>query len=386
MKGVSILGSTGSVGRQTLDVIRKNPGRFRVVGLAAGSNWEMLLSQIREFSPAVVSLQDEDAARRLQDALGGSGTEVIPGPGGASAVATLPECSRVVAAMVGVSGLPAVLAAIEAGKTIALANKETLVAAGELVVGALRGDRSRLIPVDSEHSAIFQCLLTGRKASAVILTASGGPFLGMTHEQLQQVTPAEALAHPTWRMGAKVSIDSATLMNKGLEVIEAHHLFGFEANDIRVVIHPQSIVHSMVEMADGTLIAQMGPADMRLAIQFALSYPEEAYGHSGRLDLFSTNLEFSHPDVQSFPCLDLAYRALAAGGTMPAVLNAANEIAVEMFLGGTIRFTDIPRVVMEAMEHHEPEPVRSLEQILQIDAMTRERSRRFAQGLRRGQC
>jgi len=385
VKGISILGSTGSIGRQTLDVVRKNPEQFRVVGLAAGSNWEMLLAQIREFSPAVVSLRDEDAALRLHHALGSSGTEVISGPDGACAVATLPECSRVVAAMVGVSGLPAVLAAIEAGKTIALANKETLVAAGELVMGALRGDRSRLVPVDSEHSAIFQCLLTGRKASAVILTASGGPFLGMTHEELQKVTPAQALAHPTWSMGAKVSIDSATLMNKGLEVIEAHHLFGFDENHIRVVIHPQSIVHSMVEMADGSLIAQMGPADMRLAIQFALSYPEEAYGYRARLDLFSTDLQFLSPDVQNFPCLNLAYQALAAGGTMPAVLNAANEIAVEMFLGGTIKFTEIPRVVMEAMEHHEPEPVQSLEQILQIDVMTRERARRFAQGLRRGQ-
>ncbi|MEW6725749.1 1-deoxy-D-xylulose-5-phosphate reductoisomerase [Desulforudis sp. 1088] len=374
-KNISILGSTGSIGRQTLDVAARYREELEVVGLAAGRNWPLLLEQAREFRPRVVAVKDAGDAERIKGELP-PGTEVFWGSDGLNAVAAVSEADFVVAALTGTVGLVPVMRAIEAGKHIALANKETLVAAGELVTEAVKRKGVRLLPVDSEHSAVWQCI-EGREdqVTAVILTASGGPFRGTGLDRLSGVTPAEALRHPTWQMGAKITIDSATLMNKGLEVIEARWLFGVGYDNIEVVIHPQSIVHGMVELRDGTVIACLSQTDMRLPIQYALTYPERKPSVVNRLNFSELGqLTFEAPDTRRFPCLGLAYDAGRTGGTMPCVMNAANEVAVEAFLGGNLGFLRIPEVVTRVMEAHAAVSAPSLEEILEADRWARARA------------
>ncbi len=374
-KNISILGSTGSIGRQTLDVAARYREELEVVGLAAGRNWPLLLEQAREFRPRVVAVKDAGDAERIKGELP-PGTEVFWGSDGLNAVAAVSEADFVVAALTGTVGLVPVMRAIEAGKHIALANKETLVAAGELVTEAVKRKGVRLLPVDSEHSAVWQCI-EGREdqVTAVILTASGGPFRGTGLDRLSGVTPAEALRHPTWQMGAKITIDSATLMNKGLEVIEARWLFGVGYDNIEVVIHPQSIVHGMVELRDGTVIACLSQTDMRLPIQYALTYPERKPSVVNRLNFSELGqLTFEAPDTRRFPCLGLAYDAGRTGGTMPCVMNAANEVAVDAFLGGNLGFLRIPEVVTRVMEAHAAVSAPSLEEILEADRWARARA------------
>ena len=347
MRRVAILGSTGSIGESALDVVRASGGSLGVVALAAGSNWRRLAAQAREFSPRLVATSDTDAARELGRELSGSGISVAAGPEGLSQAATLPAADVVLSAIVGAAGILPTLAAARAGKTVALANKESLVAAGSLITAAVRQSGGILVPVDSEHSALSQ-LLAGRDGSEVsrlVLTASGGPFFSRAGS-LDEVTPEDALRHPSWSMGAKVTIDSATLMNKGLEVIEAHWLFGVPLERIAVVIHPQSIVHGGVELRDGALLAHLSPPDMRIPIAAALHHPRRVALPWQRLDLAALGrLEFFPPDRTRFPSLDLAFAAFARGGTAPAVLNAANEVAVQAFLERRLRFTAIPEVV-----------------------------------------
>ena len=351
-RGLSILGATGSIGTQTLDIVRLFPDRLRVCALTAHRNAHLLAQQALEFRPDCVVIGDVAEASSLREALAGTGIRVLDGPSGLCEAAALPEVDVVVAAVVGVAGLEPVLAAIRSGKTIALANKEALVVAGALVDALLAQHGNTLIPVDSEHSAIFQCLI-GEPARAVellVLTASGGPFRTRPVETFDQITRDEALRHPNWSMGAKITIDSATMMNKGLEVIEAHWLFGLEAGQIDVLVHPQSIIHSMVTFTDGSTKAQLGMPDMKVPIQYALSYPDRWPAPHPRLDWGQLKgLDFEPPDLDKFPCLRLAYDALAVGGTAPAVLNAANEQAVALFLKERIRFVDIPRVVETAL-------------------------------------
>ncbi len=378
-KGVAVLGSTGSIGKSTLDCIRRSGGRFRAVALAAGKNWKLLVEQAREFRPLLVSVADERLAESVREGLDLDCT-VVWGKEGCIEAATHPEAEVVVSALVGAIGLVPTLSAIDAGKTIALANKETLVAAGELVMARARECGAAIVPVDSEHSAIFQCLqgISPQAVERIILTASGGPFLHRSTEELEGITVEEAVNHPNWSMGAKISIDSATLMNKGLEVIEAHWLFSMPYDRISVVIHPQSIVHSMVECCDGSIIAQMGVADMRGPIALALSWPERVDLDLPRLDLTTTPpLTFEAPDMQRFPCLRLAYEAGRAGGTMPCVLNAANEVAVEAFMAGEIPFQRIPEVVEAVVAQFQPEPITSLDTVLQADALARLRAHAY---------
>jgi 1-deoxy-D-xylulose-5-phosphate reductoisomerase len=378
MKGLSILGSTGSVGTNVLRVVEAFPDRFRVVGLAAGSNVELLARQILSHRPRVVSVVDASAAEALARLVDVSGLRLGVGEAGMVEVATHPEAGQVVASAVGALGLVPTYRALEAGKDVALANKETLVMAGELMVAQARSKGGRLLPVDSEHSAIHQCL-EGQKVEAVrrlVLTASGGPFRERPAGTFASITPAEALAHPTWSMGRKISIDSATLMNKGLEVIEAHWLFGLPPERIDVLIHPQSIVHSMVELVDGSLLAQLGVTDMRLPIQYALSYPERWASPFPKLDFGrAMRLEFHPPDKERFPCLGLAYRALAAGGVVPTVLNAANEEAVAAFLAGHVPFTAIPDSIAEVVGAWTARAVSSIEDVMEADAAARRRAR-----------
>jgi 1-deoxy-D-xylulose-5-phosphate reductoisomerase len=375
---VAILGSTGSIGRSTLAVVDAHPTRLKVVSLAAGENASLLAEQVRRYCPEVVAMAVGDGVDRLTAACGPNLPAVGTGTEGLVAVATHPFVDIVICASAGTAGLEAVLAAIEAGKTIALANKEVLVMAGALVTAAAQRRGVTILPVDSEHNAIHQCL-HGRQSAEVrriILTASGGPFRDYPAEALERVGPEAALQHPTWQMGRKITIDSATLMNKGLEVIEAHWLFGVSADQIDVVIHPQSIVHSLVEMIDGSVIAQLGVTDMRLPIQYACSYPERWDGSLPSLDLTRAGqLEFLEPPHERFPCLGLAYAALKAGGTLPVVLNAANEIAVSAFLDHKLGFMAIPRVIQKAMQAHESEPVSTLQVVRQADAWAREYAR-----------
>ena len=373
MKNISILGSTGSIGRQALEVIAAHPGRFRVVGLAARGNVGLLAEQARRFHPRLVAVADPDAHAELRRELAGLPVTVLAGEEGLAAVAACEEADRVLVAVVGAAGIAPTLAAIEAGKEIALANKETLVAAGSLVTAKAGEAGVRLIPVDSEHSAVFQCLAGVDRAavSRIILTASGGPFLDLPLSELDGVTVAEALNHPNWRMGEKVTIDSATLINKGLEVIEAHWLFGLDYDRIEVVIHPQSIVHSLVELVDGAILAQLGPPDMRLPIAHALAHPERLPGPWPRLaGIAGLCLEFRPVDPERFPGLALAYEMGRRGGTWPAVMNAANEVAVAAFLAGRIRFTEIVRIVAEVCGYYgcgdDPSP--DLSAILAADA------------------
>ncbi len=379
MKRLAILGSTGSIGQSALAVVAEHPQEFQVVGLAAGKNVGVLAAQIREFRPAWVSVQDEAAARELRETLGGfPRLEILTGREGAMAVASAPEADLVVSAMVGAVGLEPTLAAVEAGKTVALANKETLVAAGPLVMAAVAARGATLIPVDSEHSAIFQAL-EGQRREAVRrlwLTASGGPFWTWPAEKLAAATPAQALKHPNWAMGAKITIDSATMMNKALEVIEAGILFGLPVSRVEVFIHPQSIIHSLVEFVDGSVLAQLGWPDMRLPIAYALTYPRRLPLQGEPLDLGKVaQLTFERPDLERFPSLRLGYQAAEIGGTMPAVLNAANEMAVAAFLDGRLSFPGIPRVVEETMAAHSVLPLESLAQVLEVNDWARRHAR-----------
>jgi 1-deoxy-D-xylulose-5-phosphate reductoisomerase len=372
VKNIAILGSTGSIGVQTLEVA-KNLG-IRVSGLSAGSNIELLEKQAREFRPRAVSVGDAGLARELGRRLRGLGIEVMSGVDGLKGIASLEEADTVVTSIVGTAGLIPTLEAVRSGKDIALANKETLVTAGAFVMSEARRRNVRIFPVDSEHSAVFQCLQGNRHGDveAIILTASGGPFRGWKPEELEGVTVAQALKHPNWKMGGKITIDSATLMNKGLEVIEASWLFDMEAERIKVLVHPQSIIHSMVEYADGVVMAQLGPPDMRMPIQLALTWPERAENCFSRLDLLKCgSLTFEEPDTSAFPCLRLAYEALKAGGTMPAAMNAANEAAVGLFIEGRIRFTDIPRIIEKVMHKHIVNTNPVLNDIIEVDRWAR---------------
>ncbi len=352
MKNIVILGSTGSIGRSALSIVSSHPEEFSVVALTGHSNHELLAAQVEEFRPKVVATSVPETAEAIRRQ---GKASVLEGTEGLKEVASLPEAGFVLSAIVGAAGLDPTLEAVRAGKTIGLANKETLVKAGAAVMAEAECSGARILPVDSEHSAVFQCL-EGRAANAfkkIILTASGGPFSGSSPEELQGITPEQALKHPSWSMGRKITIDSATLMNKGLEVIEAHHLFGAEPGQIGVVVHPQSIVHSMVEYADGSCIAQMSVPDMRGAIAYAMTWPGRMEDVIAPLDLASVgSLTFNEPDMGSFPCLAYAYEALEHGGTMPAVLNAANEVAVEAFLNKEIGFMDIPAIIKKSMEGH----------------------------------
>jgi 1-deoxy-D-xylulose-5-phosphate reductoisomerase len=360
----------------TLEVLEQFPGRFRAVALAAGRNTDLLLDQIRRFRPRLVAVMDEDLAAKLTGAMGRDDreTEVVFGPQGYEQVATHPEAEMVVSAMVGAAGLLPTIAALKSGKSLALANKETLVVAGEIVMGLAEERNIQILPVDSEHSAIFQALRGNHRSALkrILLTASGGPFFNREKGELASVTPQAALRHPNWTMGQKITIDSATLMNKGLEVIEAHWLFGVPVDQIAVHIHPESIVHSMVEYIDGSVIAQMGIPDMKIPIAYALAFPERLPVQSPPLDLFRLEkLSFYPPDDEKFPCLRLAYDASRRGSTLPAVLNAANEIAVQAFLDGTIGFMDIPRVIQSVMHRHKPAETLTLEVILEADIWAR---------------
>ena len=377
-KGVAILGSTGSIGCNTLRVIESVGGeRFRVVALGAGQNVEVLADQIAKHLPELVSVDSETAAHDLRARLFAKDVHfprIIVGEPGLIEVATHPQADCVVSATVGAVGFVPTLRALEAGKRVALANKETLVMAGELMTQAARASGAELLPVDSEHNALHQCL-RGEKQSEVrriILTASGGPFRTKTKRQMRESTVSEALRHPTWSMGAKITIDSATLMNKGLEVIEAHWLFGFTADQIDIVVHPESIVHSMIELVDGSVIAQMGVTDMRHAIQYALTFPDRQGSELAPLDLTALSaLHFEPPDPDRFPCLALAYRALRAGGTLPAAMNAANEEAVQAFIDERISLTDIPLVIEAVMDGHQTQPATKLTTILEADGSAR---------------
>ena len=378
MRRIAILGATGSIGRSALAVVEANPGRLQVVGLAAGENAALLAVQIARYRPAVAAVATANALGQLMERLGAGGLPktIDSGREGLLAVATHPDVDVVLCASSGTAALEAVLAAIEAGKTIALANKEVLVMAGSLMVDAARRKGVAILPVDSEHNAIHQCL-HGRRRNEIrrlILTASGGPFRSMPLEELGRATPEDALRHPTWQMGRKITVDSATLMNKGLEVIEARWLFGMTPREIDVVIHPQSIVHSMVELRDGSVIAQLSVTDMRLPIQYAFSYPERWESSMASLDVTRLGtLEFMPPDLQRFPCLRLAYDALKQGGGWPIVLNAANEAAVEEFLAGRLPFLGIPRVIEAALNasDRESDAPGSLDDVRALDAWAR---------------
>jgi len=383
IKGLAILGSTGSIGKNTLEVVRKNPGRFRVWALAAGNNIAELTAQIEEFRPEFVSVATEAGAVELKKATR-IACEIGYGIDGARIAATHNGVQMVVSAISGAAGLLPTMAAIKAGKDIALANKETLVMAGPLVMDSVDRCRVRLLPVDSEHSAVFQSLAGHRREDLlrVILTASGGPFLDMPLAEMSGVTPAAALRHPRWNMGRKISIDSATLMNKGLEVIEARWLFGLSPGEISVCIHPQSIVHSMVEYADGAIMAQLSEPDMKGPISYALAYPERMGCGSSPLGFAGLRLDFSEPDPERFPCLGLAYRALEAGGSAPAVLNAADESAVEAFLDGRIIFTGIYEVIARVLDRHKAQKVMSIDDVLDADRWARLEAAQVIRGLR----
>ena len=382
MKTISLLGSTGSIGTRALEVAEAFPGRFAVSALAAGRNLELLAAQVRKFKPRLVSVATPEGARELKARLGAGAPEIVFGQAGLVAAATVPEAELVVSAVVGAAGLPPTLAAIRAGKDVALANKESLVMAGPLLMREVRERGRRLIPVDSEHSAVFQAL-EGRPAARVrrvILSASGGPFLHSTPAEMERASPAAAAAHPTWRMGSKISVDSATLMNKALEVIEAGFLFDLAPEQIEVLIHPHCLVHAVVEFVEGSALAQLSPPDMRLPLSFALSYPERWTSPFPSFDLARAGaLTFEAVDRERFPALALGWRALAAGGTMPAALNAANEVAVGAFLEGRLGFTRIAAVVAAVMDRHQPAPLDDLSRAWEADAWARAQARETIQ-------
>jgi 1-deoxy-D-xylulose-5-phosphate reductoisomerase len=378
MRRLVILGSTGSIGTQALEVVRRNRDRFEVVGLAAASSHELLVGQVREFMPPVVAVSDETAAAELRTALAGlRSIDIVAGSEAPEQIARELDADLVLNAMVGSAGLRPTLAALQSGKTLALANKESLVVGGELVMDLVKGEPERLVAVDSEHSALAQALRGDRREDLrrVIITASGGPFRGWTRDELARASVKEALAHPTWRMGPKITIDSATLMNKGLEVIEAHYLFGLDYAEIDVVVHPESIVHGIAEFLDGSMIAQLANPDMRLPIQLALTWPERLSAGIEPLDLPALgSLTFEPLDREAFPAIDLAYRVGRAGSTFPAVLNAANEVAVMAFLEGKIPLTGIADVVSAVVDEHEPASVVSEVTLTRADAWGRQRA------------
>jgi 1-deoxy-D-xylulose-5-phosphate reductoisomerase len=394
-RGLAILGSTGSVGTSTLDVVARHPGRFEVVALAAAKNDALLLGQCLAHRPRHAVLVDAGAAERLRGELAKRGlpTQVSCGVEALERIVTLPEVATVMAAIVGAAGLPAALAAARAGKDVLLANKEALVMSGPLFMAAMAEGGGMLLPIDSEHSAILQSLPRGfsygrpgelERAGVrrLILTASGGPFLTTPMERLARVTPQQACAHPNWVMGPKISVDSATMMNKGLEVIEAHWLFGAPLESIQIVIHPQSVIHSMVEYLDGSVVAQLGAPDMRTPIACALAWPERIEAGVGPLDFASLgSLEFDRVDLTRFPCVRLAAEAIRRGGTAPAALNAANEVAVEAFLGGRLPFTGIPGIIESVLGESAVEPLESLDQVYAVDVEARALAARFVSRL-----
>jgi len=375
MKKISILGSTGSIGTQALEVIKNNQDLFEVVAISGNTNIELLQKQIKKFNPKYVAVYNESKAKELKNKLNNPNIKILSGMKGLIEISTIDEVDIVITSVVGTIGLLPTLNAIKVKKNIALANKETLVTAGELVMKEAKLNGVNILPIDSEHSAIFQCLQgnTFKQVNKIILTASGGPFRGMKKKNLINVTPQDALKHPNWNMGSKITIDSATLMNKGLEVIEAKWLFDLEVSQIDVVVHPQSIIHSMVEFIDGSILAQLGLPDMKVPIQYALTYPSRVKSNMERLDFLKIReLTFEKPDTKTFPCLDLAIEALRIGGTMPAVLNAANEELVLQFLNGLITFYDIPNRIEVAMNKHTPIKNPSINDIFEVDKLTRE--------------
>lgn len=380
MKKIAILGSTGSIGVNTLNVVRKLGKGYKIIGISAQKNVDLLIKQIIEFRPAIVALGAEKAAQELKKRLHRFHPlpRIYEGTSGLIEFARSPVSNFLVSALVGAAGLLPTLAAIEAGKDIALANKEILVMAGDLIIKAAKRGGIKILPLDSEHSAIFQCLRAEKieNVRRLILTASGGPFYKYKKNQLEEVTVKETLHHPTWQMGKKITVDSATLMNKGLEAIEASHLFGIDISRIDVLIHPQATVHSLVELVDGSILAQLGIADMRIPIQFALTYPERYPSRLQGLKLEKiAHLTFQKPNLKNFPCLGLALKAGRIGGTMPVVLNAADEIAVGAFLERKIRLTDIPKIIESVMAEHKVNKRPSLKKILEIDQWTRNRTR-----------
>lgn len=377
-RGVAILGSTGSIGCNTFRVLESlGPERFRVVALGAGRNVSTLADQIARHQPELVSVENEESSEQLKAELQQRGVSIprlVTGENGLVEVATHPAADCVVSATVGAIGFVPTLRALEAGKRVALANKETLVMAGELMTRAAEKSGAELLPVDSEHNALHQCLRGEQRSEVrrIILTASGGPFRTRDKAAMSSATVAEAMKHPTWNMGAKITIDSATLMNKGLEVIEARWLFGFDADEISIVVHPESVVHSMIELVDGSVIAQMGVTDMRHAIQYALTYPERCPSELPPLDLARlSSLHFEEPDLDRFPCISLAYRALRTGGTLPAAMNAANEEAVQAFIDEKIAFSDIPQVTKSVMDSHRTSEVKDLDAVVDADRSAR---------------
>ncbi len=381
---LTILGSTGSIGCSTLDVVRRHPDRYRVYALTAARRAEDMLAQIAEFSPRFAVMTDAEAAESVRAGLPfNATTQVLAGADALIDVASAAEVDQVMAAIVGAAGLLPTLAAAEAGKRVLLANKESLVMAGPLFMEAIRRGGAELLPIDSEHNAIFQSMpadyagdLSEKGIRKILLTASGGPFRGRTSEALKDVTPSQAVAHPNWSMGAKISVDSATLMNKGLELIEACFLFNCQADDVQVVVHPESVIHSMVQYCDGSVLAQLGQPDMRTPIAYGMAWPERIEAGVASLDLFEiARLNFAAADEETFPCLGLAKQAFAAGGTMPAVLNAANEVAVDAFLQEQIPFNDIPTLIARVMSEHHPVAADDIETILSADAWARSRAR-----------
>lgn len=374
MKSIALLGSTGSIGTSTLDLVRRFPELFKIHGLVAGRNIKLLAKQIKEFSPVCVAIKNKADIPVLRKLLGKARVEILPGEGGATAVATANDVDVVVAAIVGGAGLVPTLQAVRVGKEVALANKEALVMAGEIFVAEARKKGVRLLPVDSEHSAIFQCLQGNRREEVerIILTASGGPFLRSSLKSLNKASVKQALKHPNWKMGPKITIDSATMMNKGLEVIEARWMFEMEPREVDVVIHPQSVVHSMVRYQDGSIIAQLGIPDMRIPIAYALSYPHRLKGGWKPLQLTQLGeLTFLPLEKKRYPALGLAYRALSDGGTMPAVLNAANEVAVAAFLEARVGFREIHGIIEKTMDMHAPSHPKEVEEILEVDRWAR---------------
>ncbi len=382
MIGITVLGSTGSIGTSTLDVVRRNAARFRIVALTANSNVEKLYQQCLEFRPSYAVLMEEAKAKELRQRLQAAAvdTEVLSGQGALQEVARHSEADYVMAAIVGAAGLLPALAAVRAGKRLLLANKEALVLAGALFMEEAERNGATILPIDSEHNAVFQCLPGGNQGKLdeigvrrILLTASGGPFRQTPLQELKSVTPEQACAHPNWSMGRKISVDSATMMNKGLEVIEAHWLFGAAPEDIQVVLHPQSVIHSLVEFMDGSMLAQLGNPDMRTPIAHALAWPERIESGVSGLDLVATaRLDFEAPDVQRFPCLRLAYEAINAGGSAPAILNAANEVAVEAFLNNRLSFTAIAEVIEHSLSAVAVAAVEGLDEILEIDRAARQ--------------
>ncbi len=378
---LALLGSTGSIGRSTLEVVSHNAERFTVTALTARSNLDTALAQAQQFRPRWLVAADPNEAAQFNWSDLPKETELLQGPDGIEKVASSSEIDTVVAAIVGSAGLRGTLAAVEAGKRVALANKETMVVAGSLVKQMAAASGATLLPVDSEHSAIFQSLTAGRRQDVrrIILTASGGPFRNFTSQQMKNVTVAQALDHPTWDMGPKITIDSATMMNKALEIIEAHWLFDLEPEQIDVVIHPQSIVHSMVEYVDGSLVAQLSPPDMRLPIQYALSYPERWDGPALRMDLTQpAQLDFEPPDFERFPAIPLGLEVARAGGTAGVVVNAANEAAVDIFLAGHLQFTEIVPACRTVLENHDFDPSPNLDQLLCLDSWARQEINKWA--------